>query len=317
MEKIKAIVCGLGFSALVLILFFGVSSSAKVKGATSFWCLERVVLNDNGTMSDQFATQTDLNQFFQANNLVVYPEDKVALSLPLNLCKGSLITIDRAPVVNLKIGKNNSVVRSWAATVADLLKEQNIVMGAQDKIEPSLQTKISTGMNITLTHWGTRLEKKDEAIAYNVEKQADSDLVVGNTQVSRAGINGEKEVTYKITSVNGDDVASAEVSEQITIPPTNEILLYGTKPPTTYLGTGNATWYIQTDQMIGACNLASMGDKLLVTNLNNGVSIQVTDSGGGAFSSSTVIDLSTTAFNALDSGTDGIIPNVKVELINQ
>ncbi|MDD3773748.1 MAG: G5 domain-containing protein [Patescibacteria group bacterium] len=318
MEKIKAIIYGIGFVALILVISFGIGTANRVKGAENFWCLQRVVVSDDNVISEFWATETNLDLFFINNNLLIYPEDKKRLSLPLMACKGSLIKIDRAPVISLKIGKNESMVRSWAQTVADLLKEKDIVLGSRDKIEPALGSKITNNMKIVLTHWGERIEKKEEPVAFEVEKRPSADLVIGNTEVLESGIDGVKEVVYKITSVNGDDVSSEKISEKVVEPAKNRIILYGTKPPTTYLATGQAKWYIRTGEMLAACNLVPRGTRLLITNLSNGKWIEATASGGNnGFSYPVVVDLSTAAFEGLGvSLGQGVIYNVQVEIIN-
>lgn len=318
MEKLKATISGIGFLILILVIFLGISDAKRVKGAESFWCLQRIVVSDNNLISEFWATETDLDLFFANNNFLIYPEDKKRLSLPLMACKGSLIKIDRAPVIHLKIGKNESVVRSWAQTVADLLKEKSITLGKKDKIDPSLNAEIVNNMNVVLTHWGERIEKKEEPISFEVEKRPSADLVIGNTEVLEPGTDGAKEVVYKITSINGDDILSEKISEKVIKPAKNKIVLYGTKPPTTYLTTGQAKWYIKTSEMLAACNLVPRGTRLLITNLSNGKWIEAIASGGNnGFSYPVVVDLSTAAFEALGVNLgQGIIYNVKVEIIN-
>jgi len=318
MQKIKAIISGAGLVAIVLLFSFLIVQDKKVKGAQSFWCLQKIIVQDKQSFFDYYTTETNLGHFFKTNNLIVYPEDKIALSLPLNVCKGSLIKIDRAPVINLKIGKNESIVRSWTSTVKDLLAEQKITLGAKDEVEPNLNVKVTNNMQVVLTHWGERTEKREEKIAFDTEEQPSADLVVGNSEVAFEGKVGKKIVTYKITSVNGDDISNEKMDEEIIEQPQNRIVLYGTKPKTTYLTQGQAKWYIDTDEMLAACNLVPRGTRLLITNLDNGKYVEVVASGGNnGFSYPVVVDLSTAAFSALGvSFWQGIIYNVKVEIIN-
>ena len=315
MEKIKAILCGVGFAFLILVIFLGIQSNTKVKGAESFLCLQKAVIVDQGIAKDQWITDTDLAKVFDSISLVVYPEDKVSLSLPLNVCKGVIIKIDRAPVISLKIGKNETTVRSWVGTVKELLAEQNIVMGGKDKISPGLNTKITAGMNVVLTHWGERIEKKEEAIAYSVVQQPSADLVIGNTQVSQNGKDGKKLVTYKITSVNDDDVSSEKLAEQIITPAMDQILLYGTKPPVISTEYGEISIH---NGDVTATNYYSTGALLRITNLDNGksVTIKVDYGCSNCGPINRMMDLAVSAFNQVCVYNQGYF-NAKVEELAQ
>lgn len=160
-------------------------------------------------------------------------------------------------------------------------------------------------MDVVLTHWGERIEKKEESIAFDVVKEPSADLVVGNTEVSQAGSDGKKMVTYKITSVNGDDVASEKMDEQIVTKPKNEILLYGTKPPVISTSYGRITLSLlhnSSGGYITATTYYNTGALLRITNLVNGKSINVVvDCGGstcGPFDGP-MIDLSKDAFYSI------------------
>jgi len=317
-DYIAGVISGIG--AVIIFGLFAISGlrANNVQGAESYICSQKVIVIDKGIAQEKESFNQDLESFLNETKIVVYPEDKITLSVPFNLCLGEILTIDRAPVIYLTLGNEKKIIRSFKKTVKDVLPEKNISLGSKDKITPSLSSEISNQMSIIIVRIGERIEKEKLAIDYDVEERPDSNLVIGKTAILQEGIEGEKEVTLRITSENGVDVKKEVISETILRQPQKRIITYGTKPPTTYLAIGQAKWYTVDSAMIGACNLVSKGTPLLVTNLDNGRSVRVTASGGGAFGFPIIIDLSTSAFEALGGNLwQGILRNVKVEQINE
>ena len=75
----------------------------------------------------------------------------------------------------------------------------------------------------------TKEEKKTETIAFEKETRETKDLEEGKTRVVQKGVNGIKEITYKVTYENGKEVKREKVSEKITKEPVKEITEIGTK----------------------------------------------------------------------------------------
>lgn len=68
-----------------------------------------------------------------------------------------------------------------------------------------------------------------ETIKYGTEKTNTNELLVGSTKTVSAGVLGEKEVTYKVTYVNGEENGRTEISSVVTKKPVAKQVLVGTK----------------------------------------------------------------------------------------
>lgn len=79
----------------------------------------------------------------------------------------------------------------------------------------------------------TKEEKKTETIAFEKETRNNPKLKKGETKVVQKGVNGTKEITYKVTLENGKEVNREKVSEKITKEPVKEIVEVGTLETTT------------------------------------------------------------------------------------
>lgn len=67
-----------------------------------------------------------------------------------------------------------------------------------------------------------------ETIPFTPSNENDPTLAVGQTKVKQEGVNGSKDVTYRVTYNNGKETKREKVSEKITVQPIPRITLIGT-----------------------------------------------------------------------------------------
>ncbi len=257
-------------------------------------------------------SQSDkLPQIIEDIDVLLYPEDKISVFPDLYMEMGGKITIERAPKIVLIDGKKKSVVRSWANTVDELLKEKNIELGQDDKIIPALTDVVKEGAEIKINRVAKTVIVEKKEIAYKTIKKNDPDLEKGNKKVETKGINGSKDVSYEVTRIDGEEVSRKLIKTEVTKEVVDEVLIIGTK--VVVYGSGIASIWKESNEMVAACNFVSKGTKITVTNMNNKKSVSVTCMGGG-LRDDRLIDLSSAAFKAL-GGTwaQGLMQNVRAE----
>lgn len=142
---------------------------------------------------------------------------------------GMVITILQAASVTLTADGETSDVYTNAETVEAFLKEQNITIGEHDRVTPELTYAIESGMEIVLQRVEVKEETVIESIDYETETQKSSSLPSGETETKQEGINGEKEVTYRVTYVDGAEESREVIRENITKEAVKEIIVKGTK----------------------------------------------------------------------------------------
>jgi len=242
-----------------------------------------------------------------------YKEDKFSAFPSIDMGIGGKITLYRAPDYKVKDGKKEFVVRSWAKTVGDLLDENKIALGQDDKINFSPSTPLELNMDINIIRVARTTMIEYESIDYQIVKKEDPNLEKGKTKVEQAGKKGKKNLFYEVTREDGVQVSKVLKKTEVAEEPVDEKITVGTKIVS--YGTGVASWYVNSNQMIGACNLVPKGTKVRVVNLSNGKSVEITTSGGG-LRSDRIVDLSTAAFQALGASTSqGVIGNVRLEKV--
>jgi 3D (Asp-Asp-Asp) domain-containing protein len=112
-------------------------------------------------------------------------------------------------------------------TVAELLKQQNISLGANDVVEPSLDTRLEVSGTIVVTRVTSRTVTVDEIIPYTQNRIANEYIPKGSEKIISSGKNGSKTVTYEITYKDGTEVSRRAVSEVVRTAAVDETIEYG------------------------------------------------------------------------------------------
>lgn len=116
-----------------------------------------------------------------------------------------------------------------AATVGDALAELEITVGKDDRVTPAVTEPVTDGMKIAVNRVTFETIVEKEALEYETTYENDSSITKGQEQVSRNGENGEKEVSYKVTYVDGTEESREVVEEKVTKEPVNKVVAVGTK----------------------------------------------------------------------------------------
>lgn len=162
----------------------------------------------------------------------VYPEDSVEINKPSERILedeliGEVLYIDRATPTHLNLYGTQVNVRTRAKTVGDLLKEKDIKLGADDKVQPSIETVLADDTQVFVTRNGTQIASAEEEIPMPEEVVEDPNLSFGATAVRQKGRPGKKVVTYQIETVNGKETERKPIQEVIATQPVKQIIARG------------------------------------------------------------------------------------------
>lgn len=82
----------------------------------------------------------------------------------------------------------------------------------------------------------TKIVREKEVIKYSTSSVNDPNLTSGKTGIQTAGVNGEKTISYEVTTRDGKEISRVKKGEEITKSPINEVTTIGTyvaPPPKT------------------------------------------------------------------------------------
>ncbi len=120
-----------------------------------------------------------------------------------------------------------------ACTVFGIASPTSELQNTQAPTDQSQSQQDTQEINLTeetpLNTVETKTEEITETVSYEVIEQNDATLESGTTKTKTEGQDGERTIVYEVTYENGIEAERAEVSNTVTTPPTNKIILIGTK----------------------------------------------------------------------------------------
>lgn len=219
MERIKNIlargwngfrrtVCSRVFAAVLMC----VVTMSMVMGATSHSYVYTV--NDNGI-----------------SRVVITMSDAPYLSLDGNdvIWVNTDLQEDPSTTVEIQADGMSTLVNLTDpdTTVADALYQAGITVGEHDQISEDASSIVTDGMLVEVDRVEYEEYTVTETIPYQTKYHYTCVLKTGATKQDRAGRNGEKQITYRKSIVNGEVVSVDVVDEEITKQPVNRVLLKG------------------------------------------------------------------------------------------
>ncbi|MGN0529880.1 MAG: G5 domain-containing protein [Eubacterium sp.] len=142
---------------------------------------------------------------------------------------GMIINVAGAKTVILNADSTSSTISAIGSTVADVISLAGISLDGDDYVEPALDTAIEDGMEITVYRVTVKTETRKETIKFSTETKQNSDMDTGTSEIEVAGQNGEKQVEYRVTYINGREASKEELSSTVTKEPVTEVKVVGTK----------------------------------------------------------------------------------------
>lgn len=158
-------------------------------------------------------------------------------ALKLNYKERQLSMADKKlfkkPVLDLKrVNINVDGITIETATdkdlVIDVLKQKNIALGPKDEINPSLGTKLTDNLSVTIARINEKYFVSNEPVPYNTVNEYTDRMDKGKTAVVRNGQNGVRELLYKIVLRDGKEISRALVSKKVVTQPLSRIVAIGT-----------------------------------------------------------------------------------------
>jgi uncharacterized protein YabE (DUF348 family) len=152
----------------------------------------------------------------------------VPLATPLPRA-GLTVQVTTPKKVVLKLAGTPTELTTNAPTVADLLTEQGIALGAADRLAPLGTTPVVEGQKIVLDRVTVKSRTKTEKVAFATTTRKNSSLWKGESRVVTAGRSGKAKRTYLITVVNGKVEKKVVLTETVVAKATAQVLEVGTK----------------------------------------------------------------------------------------
>lgn len=217
--KIAAAVC---FAAVFSFIVVGYAMPREVT----------VYMDDSlttvSTLYETTAKQVD--RFLEVHDIdYIENQDEIDVQMEDPIEDGMEIHIRKAFDVKIEADGGETTLTILPMTVEEALAEAEITYDDNDIIEPSLQTYLKKGSQITVKRVEIKEESRIVEVDYQTIEQADPSITIGDVQVTQKGRKGKIRETFSVTYVDGEETARELVNSETLKKKRNKIIGYGTK----------------------------------------------------------------------------------------
>jgi resuscitation-promoting factor RpfB len=153
----------------------------------------------------------------------------VSRSQPLGRL-GLAMSVTTPKVVTVSVDGKTLKETTTSATVADVLSELKVRVGAIDRVTPGLTTAVShSGLKVAIARVTQRTVSTTEAIAFSTGYRSDPASYTGTANTLTVGRAGQRLVTHVQTRIDGKLAADAIRSSRVVTAPIAQVVLLGSK----------------------------------------------------------------------------------------
>ncbi|MDZ5713779.1 ubiquitin-like domain-containing protein [Jeotgalibacillus haloalkalitolerans] len=196
------------------------------------WRAAKQVSFDLGGETQTIMTNAQtVGEFLRKEQLEVSDVDKLSHALNESIEEDMTLSLEKAFAWTLVNGTDKEEVWSTSITVADFLKQHEIKLDQDDRVEPSEDTMLTEGATVKIVHVDKVTDVVEETKDFSVEEKDDNTLAEGTEKVVQEGEEGLIEKTYEVVKENGKEV-SRDLKEEKTVKESkNKVVAIGTKKP--------------------------------------------------------------------------------------
>jgi uncharacterized protein YabE (DUF348 family) len=190
----------------------------------------RLTLTVDGVQRKVYVTARNVDQALEQ---LGYRSDGLVLSasrserLPL---RGMQLSIATPKNITLVHDGQQAVVTTTAATAGELLTQQGITLGPDDRSSLYPGQALLANMKLQVFRVQYRTITVDTAVPHQTVQTPDPNALVGTQKVTTAGADGAQTTTYKVTLVDGVETAREQLSSTVTKQPVTGQIAVGSKP---------------------------------------------------------------------------------------
>ena len=136
-------------------------------------------------------------------------------------------------------GKDHKVSAA-VGTAKEALKDTGVKLDKDDFLSVPMSAEVSDGQVLTVNRVKNDTVKDKQPIKAEVETKKSDSLYEGETKVETEGKDGEKQVTYKVKTINGEEVKKEKKDEKVLSEPKTKVVIQGTKKKEEPADTGGS-----------------------------------------------------------------------------
>lgn len=130
--------------------------------------------------------------------------------------------------ITVTVNGKEAKIKTMEKTVGDLLESWDVELAEKDEINMDLDTRLAEGTVIEIKEFEVENEVAEEETKFKTKEYYTSDLMEGETKVTKKGEKGKDKVTYEVSYLGGEEVDRKEVGRETVKKPVTEEVAVGT-----------------------------------------------------------------------------------------
>jgi len=181
----------------------------------------------DGLESTYLTRARTVAEFLDEQNIAPAADDYLSAGKNDALVDGMSIVYRPAVDVPLTVDGTQRTVRTTAATVADLLQSQNIVLGPNDEVTPTLDEQPQSDEGVRVVRVSIWTQEIREPVAAPLKRRYDVNLAAGTTRTLQAGAAGERVVQVRFVQRDKSAPVRTILASHIIRAPRTRIIVQG------------------------------------------------------------------------------------------
>ncbi|MFB5679140.1 ubiquitin-like domain-containing protein [Paenibacillus terreus] len=190
---------------------------------------KQVVLVIDGQTRAVETRGESLQDVLEEHSITLAPHDKISMSVNGAIQDGDRVVIKRATQVNVSAGYETKKLYTTENTVKDAVQTLGYNLSPEDKVSPSLDTKVSSNMDIKIVRVTKQQVQQKAEIPHRVVKTADPSLYKGDNRVLVSGKDGVMIQNIEKVYHDGKLVSKRMVSKEVGTKRVDKVIAVGTK----------------------------------------------------------------------------------------
>jgi len=154
----------------------------------------------------------------------------VSRSQPLGRL-GLVMSVTTPKNITVSVDGKKLNTTTTSATVADLLAELKVSVGANDRVAPAPSTALTQSLNVVVGRVTQKTVSTTEAIAFGIQQRTDSTMYTGTSNTLTAGKSGQRLVVHVQTWVDGKLESDKIGSSHVVTAPVAQVVAVGSMSP--------------------------------------------------------------------------------------
>lgn len=201
---------------------------------------KKVALSVDGKETDEWTNANTVGQALADLGVDAKGADLNAKASQRLKDEGNDIEVTTSKDLTVVADGKDHKVSAAVGTAKEALKDTGVKLDKDDFLSVPMSAEVSDGQVLTVNRVKNDTVKDKQAIKAKVETKKSDSLYEGETKVETEGKDGEKQVTYKVKTINGEEVKKEKKDEKVLSEPKTKVVIQGTKKKEAPADTGGS-----------------------------------------------------------------------------